>query len=216
MSLLTAGLTAFYTFRAVFMTFTGPTRVPDEAGHHAHESPPVMTLPLIVLAIASAVSGWLLFSTHALATFLGSTPSLTAPSVVATATPPAFHMDLAVQGSLAAALGIVIAAIGHLGRRSDGPQMERMLGPLGSLFAHRFFIDELYRALIVRPLEVLALIAAAFDRYVIDGLVDGVARLPLVAGAWTRHLQSGLLQRYALAGVLGTLLIVIALASRLR
>ena len=94
--------------------------------------------------------------------------------------------------------------------------MERMLGPLGGLFAHRFFIDELYRGLIVKPLEVVALVAAAFDRYVIDGLVDGIARLPLVAGAWTRHLQSGMLQRYALAGVLGTLLIVIALASRLR
>ena len=50
MSLLTAGLTAFYTFRAVFMTFTGPVRIPKEAGHHAHESPPVMTNPLIVLA----------------------------------------------------------------------------------------------------------------------------------------------------------------------
>ena len=216
MSLITAGLTAFYTFRAVFMTFTGPTRVPDEAGHHAHESPPVMTLPLIILAIASAVSGWWLFSTHALSSFLAATPSLTAPAVVATATPPAFHFDLALQGTLAAALGIVIAALGHLGRRSDGPQMERFLGPLGTLFANRFFIDQIYKGLFVKPLEGVALVAAAFDRYVIDGLVDGVARIPAVAGAWVRHLQSGLVQRYALAGVLGTLLIVIALAARLR
>jgi len=216
MSLITAGLTAFYTFRAVFMTFTGPTRVPDEAGHHAHESPPVMTLPLIILAIASAVSGWWLFSTHALSSFLAATPSLTAPAVVATATPPAFHFDLALQGTLAAALGIVIAALGHLGRRSDGPQMERFLGPLGTLFANRFFIDQIYKGLIVKPLEGVALVAAAFDRYVIDGLVDGVARIPAAAGAWVRHLQSGLVQRYALAGVLGTLLIVIALAARLR
>jgi len=216
MSLITAGLTAFYTFRAVFMTFTGPTRVPDEAGHHAHESPPVMTLPLIILAIASAVSGWWLFSTHALSSFLAATPSLTAPAVVATATPPAFHFDLALQGTLAAALGIVIAALGHLGRRSDGPQMERFLGPLGTLFANRFFIDQIYKGLFVKPLEGVALVAAAFDRYVIDGLVDGVARIPAAAGAWVRHLQSGLVQRYALAGVLGTLLIVIALAARLR
>jgi NADH-quinone oxidoreductase subunit L len=216
MSLITAGLTAFYTFRAVFMTFTGPTRVPDEAGHHAHESPPVMTLPLVILAIASAVSGWWLFSTHALSTFLAATPSLTAPAVAATATPPAFHFDLALQGTLAAALGIVIAAIGHLGRRSDGPQMERFLGPLGTLFANRFFIDQIYKGLIVKPLEGVALVAAAFDRYVIDGLVDGIARLPLALGAWVRHLQSGLVQRYALVGVLGTLLIMLALASRLR
>ena len=216
MSLITAGLTAFYTFRAVFMTFTGPTRVPDEAGHHAHESPPVMTLPLVILAVASAVSGWWLFSTHALSTFLAATPSLTAPAVTATATPPAFHFDLALQGTLAAALGIVIAAIGHLGRRSDGPQMERFLGPLGTLFANRFFIDQIYKGLIVKPLEGVALVAAAFDRYVIDGLVDGIARLPLAVGAWVRHLQSGLVQRYALVGVLGTLLIMLALASRLR
>jgi len=87
MSLVTAGLTAFYTFRAVFMTFTGPTRVPDEAGHHAHESPPVMTLPLVILAAASAVSGWWLFRTQALAGFLASTPSLTCPTVADTAVP---------------------------------------------------------------------------------------------------------------------------------
>jgi NADH-quinone oxidoreductase subunit L len=216
MSLITAGLTAFYTFRAVFMTFTGPLRVPDEAGHHAHESPPVMTIPLVILAVASAVSGWWLFSSHALSTFLAATPSLTAPAITATATPPAFHFDLALQGTLAAALGIAIAAVGHLGRRSDGPQIERFLGPVGTLFANRFFIDQIYNGLIVKPLEGVALVAAAFDRYVIDGLVDGVARIPLALGAWVRHLQSGLVQRYALVGVLGTLLIMLALAARLR
>ena len=216
MSLVTAGLTAFYTFRAVFMTFTGPTRVPEEAGHHAHESPPVMTLPLVILAAASAVSGWWLFRTQALASFLASTPSLTCPTVADTAVPHAFHLDVALQGTLAAAIGIALAALGHLGRRSDGPQMERYLGPLEPLFANRFYIDQLYAALVVKPLEVVALIAAAFDRHVVDGLVDGIGRLPGIVGAGVRRLQSGLLQRYALAGVMGTLLIVLALAWRLR
>ena len=216
MSLVTAGLTAFYTFRAVFMTFTGPTRVPEEAGHHAHESPPVMTLPLVILAVASAVTGWWLFRTHALADFLASTPSLTAPPIADTAAPHAFHWDLAIQGTLAAAAGIAVAALGHLGRRSDGPQLERFLGPLETLFANRFFLDQIYAALIVKPLELLATIAAAFDRHVVDGLVDGVARIPGAAGAAARRLQSGLLQRYALAGVVGTLVIVLALAWGLR
>ena len=217
MSLVTAGLTAFYTFRAVFMTFTGPTRVPDEAHHGhggAHESPPVMTVPLVILAIASAVAGWWLFSSHALADFLAATPSLTFPPVAETATPHAFHLDLALQGTLAALLGIALAAVGHLGRRSDGPQMERFLGPLETLFANRFYVDEIYRGLVVRPLEFLALVAAAFDRHVVDGLVDGVARLPVAAGALARRLQSGLMQRYALAGILGTVLIVLAIARR--
>jgi NADH-quinone oxidoreductase subunit L len=216
MSLFTAFLTAFYTFRAVFMTFTGPTRVPDEAGHHAHESPPVMTIPLVILAVAATVSGWWLFSTHALSDFLAATPSLAAKSVAATATPHAFHLDLALQGTFAAIAGIVLAAVGHLGRRSDGPQMERFLGPLGTLFGHKFFLDELYAAVVVKPLEFLALVAAWFDRFVVDGLVDGVGRLPLGLGAIVRRLQSGLVQRYAVAGAIGTLLIVLALAWQLR
>ncbi|MCE9629416.1 MAG: NADH-quinone oxidoreductase subunit L [Planctomycetia bacterium] len=222
MSLVTAGLTAFYTFRAVFMTFTGPTRVPEEAGRHshgaagsaAHESPPVMTIPLVILAVASAMSGWLLFNSHALATFLAATPSFTAPSVASTATPPAFHWDLAIQGSLAAAAGIVVAALGHLGKRSDGPQMERFLGPLETLFANRFYFDQIYAGLIVKPLEFVATLSAVIDRYLIDGTVDLVARLPFALGAVVRHLQSGLVQRYALAGVIGMLLIVLALVAR--
>ncbi len=216
MSLFTAALTAFYTFRAVFMTFTGPTRVPEEAGHHAHESPRVMTIPLVILAVAATVSGWLLFSTEALSRFLAATPSLAAPAVAATATPHAFHLDLAIQGTLAAAVGILIAAIGYLGRSSDGPQPERFLGPLEGLFANRFYLDELYTALIVRPLEFFGLLAAGFDRYVIDGLVNLVACVPLAIGAVVRRLQSGLLQRYAVAGVMGTLLVVLALAWQLR
>jgi len=214
MSLVTAALTAFYTFRAVFMTFTGPTRVPEEAGHHAHESPPSMTVPLVVLAVLSAVSGWWLFSTHSLATFLAATPSFTAPAVAASATPPAFHWDLAIQGTLAAALGIVVAALGHLGRRSDGPQPERFLGPLATLFANRMYFDQVYSALIVKPLELAAMIAAFVDRHLIDGLVDLVARIPLALGGLVRHLQSGVVQRYALAGVIGALLIVLAVVAR--
>jgi NADH-quinone oxidoreductase subunit L len=214
MSLATAALTAFYTFRAFFMTFTGPTRIPDEAGHHAHESPPSMTVPLVILAFLSAVSGWWLFSTHSLATLLAATPSFTVPSVAGTAAPAAFHWDIAIQGTLAAAAGIVMAALGHLGRRSDGPQMERFLGPLETLFANRFFFDQIYAALVVRPLELVAGLAAAVDRYLIDGLVDAVARVPVGLGRVVRHLQSGLVQRYALAGVIGVLLIVLALVAR--
>jgi NADH-quinone oxidoreductase subunit L len=216
MALVTAGLTAFYTFRAVFMTFTGPTRIPEEAAGHAHESPRVMTVPLVILAVASGLVGWWLFGTHTLASFLAATPSLAAPSVATTAVPPAFHLDLALQGTLAAALGIALAAVGHLGRRSDGPQMERFLGPLGTLFANRFYVDQLYAATVVRPLQFVAHVAAGFDRSVIDGAVDAVSGLPGAVGGVVRRLQSGLLQRYALAGMMGTLIIVLALAWQLR
>ena len=216
MSLLTAGLTAFYTFRAVFMTFTGPVRIPKEAGHHAHEAPPVMTNPLLVLAALSAVSGLVLGCTHALAHFLAATPSLNAPAVLATAVTHAFHPDIAIQGTLAAAIGIAVAAIGHLGRRSDSPQMERYLGPLGALFANKFYFDQIYAALIVKPLEALAMVTAFFDRAIVDGTVDAIGQVPLAWGSAIRRMQSGLVQRYALAGVVGVLAIVLALAWQLR
>jgi len=151
-----------------------------------------------------------------LATFLAATPSFTArrpwwPRPLK----PVFHWDLAIQGSVAAAIGIAIAAVGHLGRRSDAPQMERFLGPLAGLFANQFFIDQIYVALIVKPLEALALVAAFFDRTVIDGTVDLVAKVPLAAAGVVRQFQSGLVQRYALAGVVGVLAIVVALAWQL-
>jgi NADH-quinone oxidoreductase subunit L len=216
MSLLTAGLTAFYTFRAVFMTFTGPVRVPKEAGHHAHESPQVMTTPLLVLAVLSALAGWVLFATDALAHFLSATPSLTAPAVARTAAPHVFHLDLAIQGTLAAAIGIAVAAIGHLGRRSDSPQFERYLGPLGTLFANKFYFDAIYKVLVVKPLEAVSLLSAFVDRNLVDGTVDAIGRVPYAWGAAVRRLQTGLVQRYALAGVVGVLAIVLALAWQLR
>ena len=216
MSLLTAGLTAFYTFRAVFMTFTGPVRVPKEAGHHAHESPSVMTMPLVVLAVLSAFAGLVLFATNALSGFLAATPSLTAPALARTAVPHVFHWDIAIQGTLAAAIGIAVAAIGHLGRRSDSPQMERYLGPLGGLFANKFYFDQIYAALIVKPLEALSLLTAFFDRAIVDGTVDAIGQVPSAWGSAIRRMQSGLVQRYALAGVVGVLAIVLALAWQLR
>jgi len=215
MALVTAGLTAFYTFRAVFMTFTGPLRIPDEAGDHAHESPSVMTTPLLILAIPATLIGFVLFTTEGLAHFLAATPSFTAPSIVETATASVFHWDLAIQGTLAAALGIVIAAVGHLGRRSDGPQLERWLGPIRPFLENRMFIDQLYAAVIVKPIEAVAFLAAIFDRSFIDRSVRFFAHLPLALGSVVRRLQSGVLQRYALAGVIGVLAIIVFLAWRL-
>jgi NADH-quinone oxidoreductase subunit L len=174
-----------------------------------------MTLPLIILAVPATLSGIVLFTTEGLAHFLAATPSFTAPAVVETASPAVFHWDLAIQGTLAAALGIVLAAVGHLGRRSDAPQMERWLGPLRPFLEHRMFIDQLYVAFIVKPIEALAYLAAMFDRAFIDGLVRSVARLPVATGAIVRRLQSGLVQRYALAGVIGVLAIIVILAWRL-
>ena len=74
--LVTAGITAFYTFRAYFLTFWGEERIPSEAGHHAHESPAVMTVPVMVLATGAVVAGVALGPTGLIEHFLSLTPQL--------------------------------------------------------------------------------------------------------------------------------------------
>jgi NADH-quinone oxidoreductase subunit L len=167
------------------------------------------------LAIPAIFIGFILFATEGLAHFLAATPSFTAPSVVSTATASVFHWDLAIQGTLAAALGVVIAAVGHLGRRSDGPQLERWLGPLRSFLEHHMFIDQFYIAIIIKPIKAISFIAALFEKHCIERFVELIAHLPLTLGGVTRRLQSGLLQRYALASVIGVLAIIVLLAWRL-
>ena len=78
-AVFTAGLTAFYTFRALLLTFHGPERIPHEAGDHAHESPRVMTWPLVVLAILSLAVGGYFEWTRQIPEFLAGTPSLARP-----------------------------------------------------------------------------------------------------------------------------------------
>src|SRR5882672_2220227 len=75
--LITAALTAFYTFRAYFLTFWGEQKIPEEAGHHAHESPSIMTVPLMVLAVGALFVGAIAEPfTHWFSHFLEATPSL--------------------------------------------------------------------------------------------------------------------------------------------
>ncbi len=121
MAMGTAFLTAFYTFRAFFMTFYGPQRIPEEAGHHAHESPKVMWIPLVVLALFAALVGPMLEWTHAFAHWLQYTPSLAmmAQAAGATGAPAAFHWDVAVTSTAVAVAGVALAAFLYLGHRRE-------------------------------------------------------------------------------------------------
>ena len=122
--LFTAFVTAFYTFRAFFMTFYGEERIPPQAGHHAHESPPLMTGPLIVLAFCAVLIGaiWLRngASTNILANYIGTAPSL-ATGLVATTrlANPEFHLSVAALSSIVAIAGILLAMFLYLGRTTE-------------------------------------------------------------------------------------------------
>jgi NADH-quinone oxidoreductase subunit L len=214
---ITAGLTAFYTFRAYFLTFTGEVRLPPEAGEHAHESPPVMTIPLIILAIGAAGVGIVVEPfTHWISALLENywlpgafatrplTPDIHGPNI-----PLMFGSTAFALGGLLLAWWMYVRDVGFAGRLARGMQ------GLYQLSLNKFHVDEIYYALIVRPLSALAGLSRVFDLYVLDSLVDLIAQLPRLLGVLLRPIQNGLVQFYALAMILGLVVFLGALVLRL-
>jgi NADH-quinone oxidoreductase subunit L len=208
----TALLTAFYTFRAFFLTFYGPQRVPAEAGEHAHESPPSMTVPLVVLAAGSLAVGAYFEWTHGFADLLKMTPSLAYSGLKAHAPGAAHgaHWTIAATSTAIVLVGIGMAAVLYLGRPALREGLTRLMDRLGlyPLSHGKFFFDEIYQGLIVLPLRAVAWLSYLADRVVIDGLVNVCGLLPMLVGAALRPLQNGMVQFYALAMVLGLLVLM--------
>jgi NADH-quinone oxidoreductase subunit L len=210
MGLATAGLTAFYSLRAFLLVFFGPERIPAEAGHHAHESPRSMTWPLVFLALASVVVGLYLEVSGALTSLLGRAPSIAALGEAAHAEAGGGHFAIAALSTAAAAIGIGLAWLMYV----RAPEFQRRVVAameatgLYRLSSEKFFVDQVYQMLIVWPLEGVARLAAWFDRRVIDGLVDLVGAAPRGVGALLRPIQAGLIPLYALAMLVGLLLLL--------
>jgi NADH-quinone oxidoreductase subunit L len=211
-------LTAFYTFRAFFRTFYGPERIPPEAGHHApeshaHESPRVMTIPLLLLSGFAAGAGMFLLVYPA---FLHRAPPL---EFVASHTPPAVehaHWPMAVTGGAIALAGIAAAWLLYI----RSPRLLESLSEamraayLYQLSYGKLFFDQVYYVLIVWPLKVIAYLCRFFDNFVVDGLVNLLGWLPRLVGATLRPLQIGLVQFYALAMMLGLVVLIGSLLWR--
>jgi NADH-quinone oxidoreductase subunit L len=210
-AMFTAFLTAFYTFRAYFLTFHGEERIPEEAGHHAHESPAAMTGPLVILAIgALAVGAYFQWTGDFLRPdgFLMQTPALRA---IQNFELKGLDLGMALMSTAIAVAGIGLAWLLYLARPGLAGAAAKRVKLLYVLSHGKFFIDEIYAALIVRPLEMLAALLALVDKYLVDGIVDAVGALPRALGAMFRPLQSGLVQFYALVMALGVLALVGAL-----
>ncbi len=203
---ITALLTAFYTFRAFFKVFWGDERVPHEAGDHAHESPPVMTWPLIVLSIFALGIGWILAAGfHGLNSFLGHSPGLAGSH--------AEHSTTIMVMSGVVALAGVGLAWWMYGRPSSLPETLAMrIRSAYELSRDKFRFDEIYNATVLRPTLMFSEISRVVDNWVVDGLVRLTAATPAFIGRnLLRPLQSGLIQFYALATmVLLTGLIVVS------
>jgi proton-translocating NADH-quinone oxidoreductase chain L len=214
--LVTAALTAFYTFRAYFLTFWGPEKIPHEAGHHAHESPPVMWVPLAVLAVGAIVVGF--FNAEpfnpALSHFLAAgTPHLEHAPVIDTSW--GTQLPLWLGSITAAVVGIGSAWWVYVRQPGLAGQLAGRLQVLYQLSVNKFFLDELYEKLIVQPLAWLAALSRLVDNDVVDNAVNLVGQVPRLVGFLFRPVQNGLVQFYALAMILGLAVFLIALARSL-
>ncbi len=212
----TALLTAFYMFRLYATTFLGQFRGTHEQEHHLHESPSAMTIPLIVLALLAATAGFLgipeIFAPHAhwlehfLAPVFAGSEAL--PSVVAKHAAVAEHgasLEWALMG-----ISVAVALIGTLTavfRFSSKPQLEEPTG-FAKVLANKWYVDEFYDAIIVKPLDALAKFFNGFvERSVIDGIVNGIGRLVQYGSRQIRLLQSGQVGGYVLLMVIGILVL---------
>lgn len=205
---LTAAMTAFYMFRLYATTFLGSFRGTEEQKHHLHESPAAMTIPLIVLAVFSVAGGWvgipevLMKNAHSLEHFLS--PIFAASNEHAHAHTIDHNTEYLLMGiSVAvAAIAIFIA----LGRFSKRPELGEPAG-FGKVLADKWYVDEAYNGLIVRPINWLGKFLNSFiEKNLIDWIVNGVGKLVQYTSRQVRLVQSGQVGSYVLLMVLSILL----------
>ena len=209
-----AFLTAFYTFRVVFLAFFGGPRMSKEVAHHIHESPAVMTVPLIVLAILTVVAGLAVGipSSHGTAFARFLSPVLPLDQAEHSA---GLAFSLLVLSALVAIAGVALAwmVYGRSPVRAASIGVAR--NPIHKLLIEKYYIDEIYDFLFVQPIYHLSLwLARVFDPGVIDGLVNGVAT---VVASWARGLrrvQTGFVMNYALGILLGAVAVIAYLLAR--
>jgi NADH-quinone oxidoreductase subunit L len=212
----TSFLTAFYMFRLLFLTFFGEFRGTEEQRHHLHESPASMTLPLIVLAVLSAVGGFMgapmFVGKHYLADFLA--PIFTYSRQILPAafnTEPEHSTELMLMGlSVAVAVvGIVLAYVMYVARAQRPAEDDAQRSAPENLVYHKYYIDELYDTIIVKPVMALSTGLYKFvENGIIDPIANGVGRVTLAGGQLLRAVQTGSVETYLILMVIGIVLIL--------
>jgi NADH-quinone oxidoreductase subunit L len=192
-----AGLSAFYMFRQLFMTFYGTSRADHHTQEHLHESPQVMTIPLIILAVGAVFAG-----------FVGL-PGVLGGSQFAHWLEPVIHAheEAHASGALEWGLMAVSVSVASLGvflaylmyrRESLSPAIFANLagGSLYRLFDHKWYFDEIYQVVFVNGTLLIARLGSLFDQYIIDGIVNGAAALTRFV-SWL----NGLFDQYIIDGM---------------
>ncbi|MFC1875397.1 NADH-quinone oxidoreductase subunit L [Chloroflexota bacterium] len=204
LAMITVFMTSFYMFRVVFMTFGGKYR----GSVKPHESPPVMVVPMVILAILAVVSGWF-NATGGFSHLLGHGESHSfVQGFFGILAHPLPWISLMMTGG-----GILLAYAIYSAKWLSAKRIKWIFRSLYVLFSKKYWIDELYEDFIGQRLLSNNLFAGMklLDSKVIDGTVDGVARTVAITGKAVRRIQDGQLQLYGLFIILGVLAIVISL-----
>ncbi len=224
-----AGMTAFYMFRALFLTFFGESRVDPHVAHHIHESPRIMTIPLIILAVLSVIGGYVgvphvLGGANHIHEFLapvlgGGEPTKTHSGITllsqawASGGEGAGHsasleLLMMVISVIIALIGIGIAYLFYIKKPELPKQLAERWKGIYTLVFNKYYVDEIYEALFVNSLKGLGTgLWRGFDDFVIDGTVNGIAYLIGLISRGMRRMQTGLVQNYAFSMVLGAVII---------
>jgi len=208
---VTAGLTAFYIFRLIFLTFYGEARWKPET--HAHESPNKMTLPLIILAFLSVVGGYigvpaLLGGDNRIHYYLEAN---LANLPVDAAAHQSHSLEFILMGIsvLIATAAIYLAYVFYVKRRELPELAAAKFKRAYNLSFNKFYVDELYDYLFVKRLITISKwLWNKFDVRVLDGMANGAGKLITVTGWYVRTVQSGLVSGYALSLFIGSLLMI--------
>jgi NADH-quinone oxidoreductase subunit L len=205
-------MTAFYMFRLYAMTFLGKFRGTHEQEHHLHESPKAMTIPLIILAILSVIGGWIgipeifMHGGHRLEAFLE--PVFAQSNVITVKHHLEHSTEYMLMGiSVAAASAALIFAWSKFSKYQKTGTAET---GFGKVLANKWYVDELYDAIIVKPvLSIAKYFNNIFEKKGIDGFVNGVGKAVNYGSRQIRLLQSGQVGTYVLMMVLGILIFFI-------
>ncbi len=212
--LATALLTSFYMFRLIFLTFHGKQRY-DEHKVHVHESPRTMLVPLMILAVLSIIGGWL-----AAPAMLGTGPDyftkflqpVFGGSEAAGPEGEARALELTLAGIavITALIGVTVAFWLYLKRPGKADSLAKSLRGIYTTLLNKYYVDELYAAMIVKPLLWIStnVLWKTADVAGIDGAVNGIAAGITAIGDGVRHTQSGNTRSYAVWVVVGALVVM--------
>jgi len=211
MGVATAFLTAFYMFRMWFLTFAGEKR----SEYHAHESPKIMTVPLMLLAALALTSGFVLFIGTGFGSFMGSSIESLIEHAAEAGTPLDLLVEILTSWLTYVALGLATIGILIAYRIYYMPGFDRAVFAKGvpgwfqRTLENRWYISKFYDDFAYNVVYGFSKLADLFDRYVIDGIVNGFAYLGANMGAVIRKAQSGNVQRYTSLIVVGIILLLV-------